>query len=66
MVVAWGFWCFRFYADSFFVFQVILVLRRTCDPVKYELTKHISVNVYYTRAQVQDDMIDLCYVPSKP
>ena len=50
----------------FFVFQVILVLRRTCDPVKYELTKHISVNVYYTRAQIQDDMIDLRYVPSKP
>jgi hypothetical protein len=26
----------------------------TCDPVKHELTKHIGVDVYYTRAQIQD------------
>jgi hypothetical protein len=35
------------------------------DPVKHELTKHIGVHAYYTRAQVQDDVIDLRYVPSE-
>jgi len=35
------------------------------DPVKHELTKHIGVDSYYTRAQVQDDVIDLRYVPSE-
>jgi hypothetical protein len=28
-----------------------------CNPVKYELTKHIGVDVYYTRAHVQDGVI---------
>jgi hypothetical protein len=35
------------------------------DPVKHELTKHIGVDAYYTRAQVQDDVIALHYVPSE-
>jgi hypothetical protein len=35
------------------------------DPVKHELTKHIGVDAYYTRAQVQDDVIVLRYVPSE-
>ena len=35
------------------------------DPVKHELTKHIGVDVYYTRAQVQDGVIALQYVPSE-
>ncbi|WVZ59326.1 hypothetical protein U9M48_009481 [Paspalum notatum var. saurae] len=35
------------------------------DPVKHELTKHIGVDAYYTRAQVQDDVITLRYVPSE-
>ena len=35
------------------------------DPVKHELTKHIGVDAYYTRAQVQDDVIALRYVPSE-
>jgi hypothetical protein len=32
------------------------------DPVKHELTKHIGVDAYYTRAQVQDDVIAVRYV----
>jgi len=36
-----------------------------CDPVKHELTKHIGVDTSYTRAQVQDDVITLQYVPSE-
>jgi hypothetical protein len=35
------------------------------DPVKLELTKHIDVDAYYTRAHVQDDVIDLRYVSSE-
>ena len=35
------------------------------DPVKHELTKHIGVDAYCTRAQVQDDVIALRYVPSE-
>ena len=35
------------------------------DPVKHELTKHIGVDVYYTRAQFQDGVIALRYVPSE-
>jgi hypothetical protein len=31
----------------------------TRDPVKYELTKHIGVDAYFTRSQVQDDIIAL-------
>ena len=33
------------------------------DPVKHDLTKHIGVDACYTRAQVQDDIITLRYVP---
>jgi hypothetical protein len=33
------------------------------DPVKHELTEHIGVDAYYTRAQVQHDVIALRYVP---
>jgi hypothetical protein len=33
------------------------------DPVKHELTKHIGVDAYYTRSQVQDGVIALQYVP---
>jgi hypothetical protein len=36
-----------------------------CDPVKHELTKPIGVDASYTRAQVQDDVITLWYVPSE-
>ncbi|WVZ63777.1 hypothetical protein U9M48_013383 [Paspalum notatum var. saurae] len=35
------------------------------DPVKHELTKHISVDAYYTRAQVEDGVVTLRYVPSE-
>ena len=34
------------------------------DPVKHELTKHIGVDASYTRAQVQDQVVALHYVPS--
>jgi hypothetical protein len=36
-----------------------------CDPVKHELIKHIGVAAFYTRANVQDQMIALHYVPSE-
>jgi hypothetical protein len=35
------------------------------DPIKYELTKHIGVDAYYTQSQVQDGVIALQYVPSE-
>ncbi|WVZ53012.1 LOW QUALITY PROTEIN: hypothetical protein U9M48_004005, partial [Paspalum notatum var. saurae] len=35
------------------------------DPVKHELTKHIGVDAYYTRARVRDDVITLRYVASE-
>jgi hypothetical protein len=35
------------------------------DPVKHELTKHIGVDAFYTRAQVQAQIIVLQYVPSE-
>ena len=35
------------------------------DPVKHELTKHISVNASYIRTQVQDQVVALQYVPSE-
>ena len=35
------------------------------DPVKHKLTKYIGVDVYYIRAQVQDGVIALRYVPSE-
>jgi hypothetical protein len=34
------------------------------DPVKHELTKHIGVDAFYTRAQVQAQVVPLQYVPS--
>lgn len=35
------------------------------DPVKHDLAKHIGVDVYYTRSQVQDQVVTLHYVPSE-
>jgi hypothetical protein len=35
------------------------------DPVKHELTKQIGVDAFYTRAQVQAQVIALQYVPSE-
>ncbi|WVZ84521.1 hypothetical protein U9M48_031548 [Paspalum notatum var. saurae] len=35
------------------------------DPVKHDHTKHIGVDAYYTRAQVQDGVVTLRYVPSE-
>jgi hypothetical protein len=35
------------------------------DPVKHELTKHIGVDAYYARSQVQDGVIALmCFQSS--
>jgi hypothetical protein len=34
------------------------------DPVKHELTKHIGVDAFYTRAQVQAQIVAFQYVPS--
>jgi hypothetical protein len=35
------------------------------DSVKHELTKHIGVDAFYTRAQVQTQVIALQYVTSE-
>jgi hypothetical protein len=35
------------------------------DVVKHELTKHVGVDAYFTRSQVQDGVLDLQYVPSE-
>jgi hypothetical protein len=35
------------------------------DPIKHELTKHIGVDAFYTRASVQNQVIALHYVPSE-
>jgi hypothetical protein len=35
------------------------------DPVKHELTKHIGIDAFYTRAQIQAQVIALQYVPSE-
>jgi hypothetical protein len=35
------------------------------DPVKYELTKHISVDAHFTRSRVQDSVVALQYVSSE-
>ncbi|WVZ52520.1 hypothetical protein U9M48_003568 [Paspalum notatum var. saurae] len=55
---------FRVYTDSSFGDDAgaISIAR---DPVKHELTKHIGVDAYYTRAQVQDGVVTLRYVPSE-
>ncbi|WVZ63403.1 hypothetical protein U9M48_013038 [Paspalum notatum var. saurae] len=63
--VTWlRFWCFCFYTDSSFDLQY-LCISIARDPVKHELTKHIGVDAYYTRAQVQDGVVTLRYVPSE-
>jgi hypothetical protein len=36
----------------------------TRDPFKHKLTKHIGVDAFYTRGQVQAQVVALQYVPS--
>jgi hypothetical protein len=35
------------------------------NPVKHELTKHVGVDTYFTRSQVQNGVVALQYVPSE-
>jgi hypothetical protein len=35
------------------------------DPVRHELSKHIGVDAFFSRAAVQDEVIALQYVPSE-
>jgi hypothetical protein len=35
------------------------------DLVKHELTKHVGVDVHFTRSQVQDGVVAFQYVPSE-
>jgi hypothetical protein len=35
------------------------------DPIKHELTKHISVDAFYMRSQVHDQVVTLHRVPSE-
>ncbi|WVZ70679.1 LOW QUALITY PROTEIN: hypothetical protein U9M48_019322 [Paspalum notatum var. saurae] len=63
-VVACRFWCFVSIPTPLLIDKTgaISIAR---DPVKHELTKHIGVDAYYTRAQVQDGVVTLRYVPSE-
>ena len=63
-VVACRFWCFVSIRTPLLTDSTgaISIAR---DPVKHELTKHIGVDAYYTRAQVQDGVVTLRYVPSE-
>jgi hypothetical protein len=63
-VVAWGLWCFCFYADSSFS-DSIGAISITRDPAKHELTKHIGVDAHFTQSQVQDGVVALQYMPSE-
>lgn len=62
--------CFRILV-FFFSTPTPLLSHNTCsisiarDPIKHELTKHIGVMPITHCVQVQDDMFDLRYVPSK-
>ncbi|WVZ72126.1 hypothetical protein U9M48_020636 [Paspalum notatum var. saurae] len=64
MVVACRFWCFVSIPTPLLTDSTgaISIAR---DPVKHELTKHIGVDAYYTRAQIQDGVVTLRYVPSE-
>jgi hypothetical protein len=35
------------------------------DPLKHELTKHVGVDIHFTRSQVQDGVVALQYVLSE-
>jgi hypothetical protein len=37
----------------------------TCDPVKHEFTKHISVDAHFTQTQIQNGIVTLQYMPLK-
>ncbi|WVZ99340.1 hypothetical protein U9M48_044661 [Paspalum notatum var. saurae] len=63
--VTWlRFWCFVSIPTPLLIDKIgaISIAR---DPVNHELTKHIGVDAYYTRAQVQDGVVTLRYVPSE-
>ena len=60
--VTWLRWLLEDFGVSADSTSVINIAR---DPVKNELIEHIGVDAYYTRAQVQDDVIALRYVPSE-
>jgi hypothetical protein len=47
------------------LFNSICAISIARDTVKHELTKYIGVDAYYIRAQVQDGVITLPYVPSE-
>ena len=40
-------------------------LQIAADPVKHELTKHISVDAHFTRCSVCDQTVSLHYLPTK-
>ncbi|WVZ89477.1 hypothetical protein U9M48_035880 [Paspalum notatum var. saurae] len=66
--VTWLRWLLADFDVSVFIPTLLLVdkigaISIARDPVKHELTKHIGVDVYYTRAQVQDGVVTLRYVP---
>ncbi|WVZ52524.1 LOW QUALITY PROTEIN: hypothetical protein U9M48_003572, partial [Paspalum notatum var. saurae] len=68
--VTWLRWLFADFGVSVSI-PTPLLTDSTCaiiiarDPVKHEVTKHIGVDAYYTRAQVHHDVVTLRCVPSE-
>uniref|UniRef100_A0ACD5X9F8 Uncharacterized protein n=1 Tax=Avena sativa TaxID=4498 RepID=A0ACD5X9F8_AVESA len=63
MVVACGFWGLYYHIHSGLSGSTCAISIAR-DPDKHELTKHIGVDSFYTRAQVQPQVVALQYVPS--
>ena len=68
--VTWLRWLLEDFGVSVSVATPLLIdstgaLSISRDPKKHELTKHIGVDVYYTRGQVQDGIVAPRYVPSE-
>jgi hypothetical protein len=68
--VTWLWWLLADFGVSVMTLTTLLsdstcTINISHDPVKHELTKHIGVDTFYTRASVQDQVIALYYVPSE-
>jgi hypothetical protein len=62
--VTWLWWLLEDFGVSVSMSTPILsdstgAISIACNPIKYELTKHIGFDAYYTRSQVQDGVIAL-------
>jgi hypothetical protein len=62
--VTWLRWLFEDFGVSFYMLTALLsdstkTISIARDPVKHELTKHISVDAHFTRSQVQNGVVAL-------